>query len=212
MRKQRSHKRRERSCRGAVWLLLTRDGLPEKKSERIPKLIGNNPASSQKGNVSMLFSGTSQHFLEGGRIAKPLPSPPFQEMNPPQQKSAASKLLFQVRSAWQDLTDQAVRNALISALWGPASEFVECIGLTSPLDTIVKEMEERFVRNIPPDALVCKFYQLQQGWHEKIKEFSVRIEKLYKQLIYQLLDWYPDKALMKDCLFYGMYPYMRDSL
>ena len=160
------------------------------------------------------FSGTSQHFIsEGSRISKPPTFPTFSGNEPtPKDECSIQTFLFQVRSARQDVTDQAVRNALISALRGPASEFVEYIGLTSPLDTIVKEMEERFVRNIPPDALVCEFHQLQQGKHEKIKEFAGRIEKLYKKLMDQLPDGYPDKALMKDRLFYGMHPYMRDSL
>ena len=73
-------------------------------------------------------------------------------------------------------------------------------------------MEERFITNIPPDALVCEFHQLQQGRHEKIKEFAGRIEKLYKKVTYQLPDRYPDKALMKDHLFYRMHLYIRDSL
>ena len=136
------------------------------------------------------FSGTSQHqFAEGSRISKPPTFPTFSG-NEPTSKDECSiqTFLFQVRSARQDVTDQAVCYALISALRGPASKFVEYIGLTSPLDTIIKEMEERFIRNIPPDALVCEFHQLLQGKHEKIKEFMGRIEKLYKKLMDQLPD------------------------
>ena len=119
--------------------------------------------------------------------------------------SAAYKpFLFQVRSAHQDVTDQAVCNALISSLRGPASEFVEYIGLTSPLDTIIMEMEERYVRTAPPDTLVCEFHQLSLDKKEHVKEFVGRIEKLYKTLVDQLPDRYLDKGLLKDRLFYGM--------
>ena len=63
---------------------------------------------------------------------------------------------------------------------GPASEFVEYIGLTAPLDSIIKEMEERYVRTTPPDTLVCEFHQLHQEKKEPVKEFAGRIEKLQK--------------------------------
>ena len=76
--------------------------------------------------------------------------------------------------------DQAVRNALISSLRGSASKFVEYIGLTAPLDSIIKEMEERYVRTTPPDTLVCEFHQLHREKRERVKEFAGRIEKLFK--------------------------------
>ena len=189
------------------------DSLNKKVKESLC-LLETTRQAAEREMYQRSFSGTSQHrILEGNRIAKPPSFPTFSGNEPtPKDECSIQTFLFQVRSARQEVTDQAVRNALISALRGPASEFVEYIGLTSPLDTIVKEMEERFVRNIPPDALVCEFHQLQQGRHEKIKEFAGRIEKLYKKLMDQLPDRYPDKALMKDRLFYGMHPYMRDSL
>ena len=172
------------------------DSLNKKVKESL-HLLETTRQATKREMYQHSFSGTSQHrFSEGSRIAKP---PTFSGNEPtPKDECSIQTFLFQVRSARQDVTDQAVRNALISALRGAASEFVEYIGLTSSLNTIVKEMEERFVRNIPPDALVCEFHQLQQV--------------LYKKLMDQLPDQYPDNALMKDCLFYGMHPYMRDSL
>ena len=189
------------------------DSLNKKVKESL-QFLETTRQAAEREMYQRSFSGTSQHqFLEVDRIAKPPTFPTFSGNEPtPKDECSIQTFLFQVWSARQDVADQAVRNALIRVLRGPASEFIEYIGLTSPLDTIVKEMEERFVRNIPPDALVCEFHQLQQGRHEKIKEFAGRIEKLYKKLMDQLPDQYPDKALMKDHLFYGMHPYMRDSL
>ena len=102
------------------------------------------------------------------------------------------------------MTDQAVWNTLISSLRGPASNFVEYIGLTAPLDSIIKEMEERYVHTTPPDTLVCEFHQLHQEKKEHVKEFVGRIEKLFKKLVDQLPERYLDKSLLKDRLFYGM--------
>ena len=101
---------------------------------------------------------------------------------------------------------------MISSLRGPASEFVEYIGLTAPLETIIKEMEERYVRTTPPDTLVCEFHQLHQDKRERVKEFAGRIEKLFKKLVDQLPERYPDRSLLKDRLFYGMQQHLRDSL
>ena len=73
-------------------------------------------------------------------------------------------------------------------------------------------MEERYVRTTPPDTLVCDFHQLHQQKKEHVKEFGGRIEKLFKKLADQLPEQYPDKSLLKDCLFYGMQQHLRDSL
>ena len=93
------------------------------------------------------FSGASRdNLLEGNKINKPSTFAMFSGAEPtPKDGCSIQTFLFQVRSARQDVTDQAIRNALISSLRRPASEFVEYIGLTAPLDTIIKEMEERYV-------------------------------------------------------------------
>ena len=64
--------------------------------------------------------------MEGGKISKPPTFPTFSGIEPtPKDECSIQTFLFQVRSARQDVTDQAVGNALISSLRGPASEFVE---------------------------------------------------------------------------------------
>ena len=100
------------------------------------------------------FSGMSRDNLyEGHKINKPPTFPTFSGTEPtPKDECSIQTFLFQVRSARQDVTDQAVRNVLISSLRGSASEFVEYIGLTAPLDSIIKEMEERYVRTTPPSG------------------------------------------------------------
>ena len=47
---------------------------------------------------------------------------------------------------------------------------------------------------------------------ERVKEFAGRIEKLFKKLVDQLPERYPDKSLLEDCLFYGMQQHLRNSL
>ena len=68
------------------------------------------------------------------------------------------------------------------------------------------------MRTTPPDTLVCEFHQLHQEKKERVKEFAGRIEKLFKKLVDQLPERYPDKSLLKDHLFYGMQQHLQDSL
>ena len=165
------------------------------------QLLETTCQAAEREMYQRSFSG-----LAGGyKINKPPTFPTFSGTEPtPKDEYSIQTFLFQVRSARQDVADQAVQNALISSLRGPASKFVEYIGLTAPLDSIIKEMEEKYVHITPPDALVCEFHQLHQEKKERIKEFAGRIEKLFKKLVDQLPERYPDKSLLKDHLFYGM--------
>ena len=167
------------------------------------QLLETTRQAAEREMYQHSFSGHSREYLlEGGKISKPPTFPTFSGIEPtPKDECSIQTFLFQVRSTRQDVTDQVICNALISSLRGPASEFVEYIGLTSPLDTIIMEMDERYVRTAPPDTLVCEFHQLSQDRKEHVKEFAGRIEKLYKRLVDQLPDRYPDKGLLKESSF-----------
>ena len=117
-----------------------------------------------------------------------------------------------MRGAREDVTDHAVRSALISCLRGGASSFLEYVGLEAPLDTMISKLTERYTKTAPADTLVCKFHQLQQEKSESIRQFAGRIEKLFKRLQLQIPDRYPDKSMMKDRLFYGMQGDLKSSL
>ena len=77
---------------------------------------------------------------------------------------------------------------------------------------MIEELTERYTKTAPADTLVCEFHQLQQELNETIRQFVGCIEKLFKRLQIQLPDRYPDKALMKDQLFYGMHKELKASL
>ena len=137
------------------------------------QLLETTCQAAEREMYQRSFSGMSRdNLVEGYKINKPPTFPTFSGMEPTPKDECSIQTLFQVRSARQDVTDQAVQNALISSLRGPASEFVEYIGLTSPLDSIIKEMEERYVHTTLPDTLVCEFHQLHQEKKECVKEFA----------------------------------------
>ena len=148
------------------------------------QLLETTHQAAEREMYQRSFSGTSRdNFFDGNKINKPPTFPTFSGAEPtPKDECSIQTFLFQVRSARQDVTDQAVRNALISSLRGPASEFVEYIGLTAPLETIIKEMEERYVRTTPPDTLVCEFHQLYQDKKERVKEFAGRNRKVVQKV------------------------------
>ena len=59
------------------------------------------------------------NLIEGYKINKPPTFPIFSNTEPTaKDEYSIQTFLFQVRSAQQDVTDQAVRNALISSLQG----------------------------------------------------------------------------------------------
>ena len=146
------------------------------------QLLETTRQAAEREMYQRSFSGMSRdNLVEGYKINKPPTFPTFSGTEPtPKDECSIQTFLFRVRSARQDVMDQAVRNALISSLRGPASEFVEYIGLTAPLDSIIKEMEERYVHTTPPDTLVCEFHQLHQEKKERVKEFAVELKNYSK--------------------------------
>ena len=130
----------------------------------------------------------------------------------PKDECGIETFLFQVRGARKNLTDQAVRQALIGSLRGGASGFIEYVGLDSPLDIMIDELVERYCVTATHDTLICDFHQLVQEHSEKIREFAGRIEKIFKKLRKQIPERYGDKTLLKDRLFHGMHQHLKDSL
>ena len=130
----------------------------------------------------------------------------------PKDECGIETFLFQVRGARRNLTDQAVRQALIGSLRGGASGFIEYVGLDSPLDVMIDELVERYCVTATHDTLICEFHQLSQEQNERIREFAGRIEKIFKKLRKQIPERYRDKTLLKDRLFHGMHQHLKDSL
>ena len=108
-----------------------------------------------------------------------------------------------------NLTDQAMRSALISSLRGGASTFIEYVGLDSPFDVMIDEFVECYCITATHNTLVCEFHQLSH-----IEEFEGRIEKIFKKLQRQIPEHYPNKPLLKDGhgMFHGMHQHLKDSL
>ena len=110
---------------------------------------------------------------QAGKITKPPVFPAFSgEELTPKDECRIETFLFQIKGARKDVTDQAVRSALLTTLRGGASGFVEYIGLDSPLDHIVEQLAERYMTTAATDTLVCQFHQLVQEKNERIRDFA----------------------------------------
>ena len=92
-----------------------------------------------------------------------------------------------------------------------ASAFIEYVGLDSPLDDMIDKLVERYCITATHDTLICEFHQLSQECNERIREFSGRIEKVFRKLQHQILERYLDKLLLKDWLFHSMNQHLKDS-
>ena len=130
----------------------------------------------------------------------------------PKDECGIETFLFQISGARKNLTDQAVRQALIGSLRGGASGFIEYVGLDSPLDVMIDELVERYCVTAMHDTLICEFHQLTQDKNERIREFAGWIEKIFKKLRKQIPERNRDKTLLKDRLFHGMHQHLKDSL
>ena len=117
-----------------------------------------------------------------------------------------------MNGARQDVTYQAVHLALISTVRGGASRYLEYISLDLPLDKLIRKLKERYSAIAPHDTLVCQFHQLVQDKGEAIRDFTGRIEKVFRKLHTQNPELYLGESLLKDRLFYGMHQHLKGSL
>ena len=175
----------------------------------------------QMGLLEQVKSETEERRREGfyggnggeTRINKLPKFPLFSGEEPiPRDECNIETFLFQVKGARKDVTDRAVRTALIRSLRRGASDFVEYIGLDTPLNTIIESLTDRYSSQDPEDTLICQFHQMAQEKSETIREFAGRIEKVFRRLQIQVPERYPDELLLKDRLFYGMNPQLKNSL
>ena len=72
--------------------------------------------------------------------------------------------------------DSTVRGALITSLWGEASELLGFVGFNDPMSVILEAMDKRFGKKATNDRLQQEFFQLQQEREERIQHFASRLE------------------------------------
>ena len=88
---------------------------------------------------------------------------------------------------------------------------ISFLGFDGDLTDILEKVEKRFGKQLSGDRLQQEFYQLSQGKSEKIHQFAGCLEQKFKYLKEKFPDRYQMTDL-KDRLFHGMHPNIRESM
>ena len=146
------------------------------------------------------------------KINKPPVLPSFSGSDPiPKDEGSYEQWKFQVSGALKVCTEEAVRSAIVRSVRGEVREMISFLGFDGDLTDILKKVEKRFGKQLSGDRLQQEFYQLSQEKSEKIRHFAGRLEQKYKYLKEEFPDRYQTSDL-KDRLFHGMHPNIRESM
>ena len=129
----------------------------------------------------------------------------------PRDESTYEQWKFQVKGMRSSCPENTVRSALITSVWGEASELVSFLGFHAPLKTLYEAMEDRFGKKVTGDRLQQDFYQLQQERGEKVQHFAGRLEKAFKKLKEAFTERY-QRSQLKEHLFHSINQQTRDSM
>ena len=108
-------------------------------------------------------------------------------------------------------TDDVIRNAIVATVRTQAKMAIRAIGYGSNLDTMIRQLQDRFGLGETVDLLGQEFHQLMQQPKEKVGEFGGKLEYKFRLLQEKCPGRYVDDQL-RDRLFHGMSDKLRDSV
>ena len=146
------------------------------------------------------------------KISKPPALPNFSGTDPvPKDEGSYERWKFQVTGALKVCMEEAVRSAIVRSVRGEVCEMISFLGFDGDLANILEKVEKHFGKQLSGDHLQQEFYQLSQEKSEKICQFAGHLEHKYKYLKEKFPDRYQTSDL-KDRLFHGMHPNVRESM
>ena len=104
-------------------------------------------------------------------------------------------------------TEEVVRSAVI----GSTQELLEFIGYGKEMSVILWNIKEQFGKGSSKAKLQKEFFLMEQRKMESINQFTGRVEQHFKQL-HVLYPGRYDCSQLKEWVFQGMHPYLRDSM
>ena len=119
--------------------------------------------------------------------------------------------LFQVEGALATHTKEAVRSAVIGSVRGATCELLEFIGYGEEMSDILKHIKERFGQGPSKAKLQKEFFLMEQRKTESIKQFAGLVEQRFKRLR-ALCPCRYDRNQLKERVFQGIHPHLRDSM
>ena len=119
--------------------------------------------------------------------------------------------LFQVEGALATQTEEAVRSAVIGSVRGAVRELLGFIGCGEEMSDILRHIKERFGQGPSKAKLQKEFFLMEQRKTESINQFARQMEQRFKRLRVLYPGRY-DCGQLKERVFQGMHPHLRDSI
>ena len=185
----------------------------EKVSEQVKKVENIHSGSMQALNGEYYTPPMSQVKInQVSKLSAPPNLPIFLGQEPvPSTEGSIHQWLFQVEGALATHTEEAVRSAVIVSVRGAAHELLEFIGYGEEMGDILKHIKERFGQGPSKAKMQKEFFLMEQRKTESINQFAGWVEQRFKRL----RTLYPgryDCNQLKERVFQGMHPYLRDSM
>ena len=108
-------------------------------------------------------------------------------------------------------TEEAVRSTVIGSVKGAARELLEFIGYGEEKSDILKHIKERFGQGPSKANLQKEFFLMEQRKTESKNQFAGWLEQRFKRLRALYPGRY-DCNQLKERVFQGMHPHLRDSM
>ena len=185
----------------------------EKVSEQVKKVENIRSGSMPALDGEYYTPLVSQ--VKINRVSK-LSAPPnlpiFLGQEPvPSTEGSIDQWLFQVEGALATHTEEAVRSAVIGSVRGAALELLEFIGYGEEMSDILRHIKERFGQGPSKAKLQKEFFLMEQRKTESINQFAGWVEQRFKRLRALYPGRY-DCGQLKERVFQGMHPHLRDSM
>ena len=185
----------------------------EKVSEQVKRVENIHSGSMPALDGEYYTPPASQ--MKVNRVSK-LGAPPslpiFLGQEPvPAMEGSIDQWLFQVEGALATHTEEAVRSAVIGSVRGAAHELLEFIGYGEEMSSILKHIKERFGQGPSKAKLQKEFFLMEQRKTESINQFARWVEQRFKRLRALYPGRY-DCGQLKERVFQGMHPHLRDSM
>ena len=146
------------------------------------------------------------------KLSAPPNLPIFSGQEPvPSMEGSIDQWLFQVEGPLATHTEEAVRSAVIGSVRGAAHELLEFIGYGEEMSDILRHIKERFGQGPSKAKLQKEFFLMEQRKMESINQFARWVEQRFKRLRALYPGRY-DHGQLKERVFQGMHPHLRDSM
>ena len=108
-------------------------------------------------------------------------------------------------------TEETVKSAVIGSVRGAAHDLLEFIGYDEEMSVILRHIKEHSGQGPSKAKLQKEFFLMEQRKTESIKQFTGRVEQCFKRL-YALYPGQYNCSQLKEQIFEGMHPHLRDSM